>query len=145
MQFDDWLVKGPRTIDWCLRYLNQQPGGPVEHHHIWKRMGNLTSADFGVAEREHIMEALRHAATYDQLHVVSSASFEVLLRRAQTTEYARQERTRDVAPAKGGQKPAGAVLTLTVEEQDAFARSTRSGVSMICPHLLDRVKEDVAR
>ena len=93
-EFTDWPVKGPRTVKWCLKYLNAQPGGPVEHHHLWRRTGGLTAADFGVTEHESIMEALKMSTTYDQYNVVNSAAFEVLLRRAQTIEYAHQERGR---------------------------------------------------
>ncbi len=44
------------------------------------------------------------AVTVDQLNVVNSASFEILLRRAQTIEYANQEKMREVPANKGGAK-----------------------------------------
>ena len=144
----DWPIKGPRTTSWCLQWLNQQPGGPIEHHHLWRRTGNLTTSDFGVTEHEIIMESLKFAVTVDQLNVCNSAAFETLLRRAQTIEYAHQEKMRDVPTNKGGQgggKNLGSGATLTVEEQEAFAGASRPGVSMVCPRLLDHVKEDIAR
>ena len=131
---------------WCLRFLNQQQGGPVEHHRLWRRTGGLTPSDFGVTEHENIMEALKLACTYDQLNTANSAAFELLLRRAQTIEYAHQEKMREPGGPKGGggkQFPSGA--TLTMEEQEAFAGTSRYGVTMVCPRLLEHAKEDIAR
>ena len=54
-----------------------------------RRTANLSNNDFGVAEHEVLMEAVRWGAQYDQLDLSNSAAFEVLLRRAQTIDDSR--------------------------------------------------------
>eukprot|EP00972_Heterocapsa_arctica_P057590 8496613-Heterocapsa_arctica.AAC.1 len=71
------------------------------------------------------MEAVRVAVTYDRVDITNLAAFEVLLRRAQTIEYAHMEKTRDQTTGKGSAKGHGGG-SLTVEEQDAFAGTTKA-------------------
>ena len=90
------------------------------------------------------MESIKQAVNYDQMNICNLASVEVVMRRAQTIEYSHAERCREgfgQAGASAGKHAGG----LTYEEQDAFAGSTRTGVCMICPKLLEYVKEDMGR
>jgi len=141
--FDDWPLKGPRTAGWCITFLASQPGGAAEHHLLWRRAANLAVTDFGVIEHEAIMECIRQAVNYDQYDLSNSASFEVLVRRAQTIEYSHMERTREGFGSQN--KPTAGFGGLTYEEQEAFAGTARSSVLMIAPSLLEFVKTDVAR
>jgi hypothetical protein len=141
--FPDWPLKGPRTSQWCLEYLNKQPGGAQDHHQLWRRQTNLKLTDFGVAEHESLMEAVKWGMCYDQTNLSNSAMVEVLLRRAQTIEYAHIHHLRDVPSAGGKEK--GSSGGLTYEEQEAFAGTTRDNGVMIAPELLEHVKADVGR
>ncbi len=100
----------------------------------------MTNGDYGAAEHEVIMETIKQGVTYDQYDITNSAPFEVLLRRAQASELADSERVREVGGNKGSGKGDG---ILTFEEHEAFTSTMKTGVSMICPTLLDQVKEDV--
>ncbi len=82
----EWLLKVPRTAQWCAEFLTLQPGGVAEHHILRHRTVGLGINDFGVMEHEQIMEALKQAVAHDQLVITSLASFELLPRRAQTIE-----------------------------------------------------------
>ena len=90
------------------------------------------------------MEAVKWGVEYDQYNMTNSAAFEVILRRAQTIEFSHAERLREqpVKGQKGGNQHAGG---LTFEEQEAFAGTARSSTMMVCPALLDHVRDDVAR
>ena len=79
------------------------------------------AADSGVAEHETFMEALKAACSCGQLNVGISAAFELLLRKAETIEYARQEKMKDQTGQKGSQKHLPAGATPTVEEKKAVA------------------------
>lgn len=96
--------------------------------------------DFGVGEHEQILEVVKHAVMYDQLSIVNSVAFEVLLRRAQMIEYAHAERLKEHR-SKGAGKMG---VFLSLEEQESFQGTTRAGI-MVAPALLDHVREDVSR
>ena len=148
--FADWPLKGPRTAEWCLGFLNKQPGGAPDHHALWRRTTGLGIHDYGVQEHEQILEAVGHAVAYDQLDITNSAAFEILLRRAQTIEYAHLERAREStggsSSSSGGGKKGGKQQSgLSFEEMESFAGTSRSSVVMVAPALLEHVREDVSK
>ncbi len=97
-------------------------------------------------EHEHIMEVVKQALVYDQLDITNLATFELLLRRAQTIEYAHVERLREsTVPWLGGGGGGKGSGGLSYEGQEAFAGASRTSIAMICPKLLDHVKEDLSR
>ena len=85
--FADFPVPGPRTVAWCVKYLNRKAVGPREHHKWWRTTNRLWPDMWGVTEHSDILVALEHAGCYDGLDVVNLGSFELLLRRAQLIEY----------------------------------------------------------
>ena len=141
----DWPLKGPRTAQWCVEFLAKQAGGAIDHHNLWRRTAWLGAQDFGVQEHEQILEVIKWGASFDQLDVCNSAAFEILFRRAQTIEFAHAERVRDHVPHQGSGGGAKSSGSLTYEEQEAFAGTTRSSCVMVAPELLDFVKSDVAK
>jgi hypothetical protein len=92
-RFSDWRVDGPRTAEWCLRFL-VRCGGPLAHHEWWKTTARLTLGDTGVGEHELIMKAVNDAVEYDQIDCMNLAVIEHCLRKAQMWEYYHRERTR---------------------------------------------------
>ena len=50
--FDDWSVPGPRTSEWCVRFLNQRNGGPTDHHRWWVQNYALKNDAWGVTEHD---------------------------------------------------------------------------------------------
>jgi hypothetical protein len=138
-EFKDWPVKGPRTAAWCVDFLTKQVGGAEDHHLLWKTQAKLNSSDWGVGEHELLMSMVKLAAEYDQLDLGNSACMEVAFKRAQTIEFAYQERIREQ------QQMGGKGSRLTYEEQAVFLGVTRSDVIMICPKMLDYVREEVQR
>ena len=137
--FRDWPVKGPRTSAWCVDFLTKQAGGAEDHHLLWKTQAKLNSGDWGVGEHELLMSMIKLAAEYDQLDLGNSACMEVAFKRAQTIEFAYQERIREQ------QQLGGKGSRLTYEEQAVFLGVTRSDVIMICPKMLEYVREEVQR
>jgi hypothetical protein len=137
--FPDWPLKGPRTASWCIDYLNKQPGGPQDHHQLWKTQSKIQNSDWGISEHDTLMQILQHASSYDQLDVCNLASFEVLLRRAQTIEYCYIEKSREISNV--GQGKFGPRLSF--EEQTAFMGVVRSDMYMVAPALLSHIKDTV--
>ena len=71
--FKDWPLVGPRTAKYCIEFLVRQPGGAEEHHMVWRSLCKLNPGDWGVAEHELIMSAVKLAGEYDQLNLPSLA------------------------------------------------------------------------
>eukprot|EP00929_Paragymnodinium_shiwhaense_P120149 TRINITY_DN92043_c0_g1_i1.p1 TRINITY_DN92043_c0_g1~~TRINITY_DN92043_c0_g1_i1.p1 ORF type:complete len:385 (-),score=64.26 TRINITY_DN92043_c0_g1_i1:316-1470(-) len=140
-EFGDWPVAGPRTAKWCLDFLDKQPGGPDDHHVLWRTTTKLTYQDWGVQEHQMIMAALTHGGTYDQYDLTNSALVELLLRRAQTIEYSYSEATREATSGASSSQKHG--CRLTFEEQSAFGGTRRTEPVMVSPALLEHVKKDV--
>lgn len=135
VSFSDWPLKGPRTAEWCLRFLLHQPGGRGGAPRLVAASDKPPLAGLRVAEHEQILEVVRQAVTYDQFSIVNSAAFEVLLRRAQMIEYAHAERLEEHG-SKGSGKAGG---FLSLEEQKSFYGTMRTGVLMVSPDLVEHV------
>jgi hypothetical protein len=98
--FEDWDVPGPRTVRWCIDFINRRGGGPEDHHKWWKTSNRLFDDQWGVAEHGAVMKSLRHAGCLDQLDLTNLASIEVLMRRAQLIEYTYSDRGPAAMPEK---------------------------------------------
>ena len=84
---------------------------------------------------------LKFLAEIDQCDVYNLVSAEATFRELQTIEYSYMDKMRDVESAGGGQGG-----RLTAEEQAMFAGSSRMSSSlMVCPALLEQVKQEVDR
>jgi len=148
--YSDWPVKGPRTVSWCMEFLQTQSGGASGHHLTWRRLAGVSPEDYGVNEHSLILEAMAIAAKYDQINLKNSAAFELLARRMQTIEFAYSEAVREAhhggRTGGGGdknKKSGGGGGFLSVEEADAFSGLTKHHGVMICPKLLEFVRDDV--
>ncbi|CAE8597430.1 unnamed protein product [Polarella glacialis] len=137
--FTDYPLTGPRTSSWCMKYLNRQPGGAADRHALWRQGSKVSPSDWGVAEHETLLEAVKLAMSYDQLELANLACFEILFRRLQTIEYCYQDRSRELSNSQ--HQRFGPKLTL--EEQSAFMGVTRNEMVMIDPQLLAHIKSHV--
>jgi hypothetical protein len=136
--FADCPGPGPRTVVHCAKFLNRQPGGAADRNAHWLTLAKLQPSDWGAMEHATFMEAVKLAASYDQLNLSNLACMETLLRRAQTIEYVYNERAMELQ--NNQHQRFGARLTL--EEQAAFMVS-RTEVSMVSPDLLTHLKRHV--
>lgn len=89
--FSDWPVPGPRTVRWCLDFLNRRGGGPLDHHKWWVSTHRLTDDLWGVAEHEWIMKMADSAGCYDQVDLCNLSHMEWAFRRAQLIEHTYSE------------------------------------------------------
>eukprot|EP00929_Paragymnodinium_shiwhaense_P118871 TRINITY_DN90771_c0_g1_i1.p1 TRINITY_DN90771_c0_g1~~TRINITY_DN90771_c0_g1_i1.p1 ORF type:complete len:382 (+),score=41.44 TRINITY_DN90771_c0_g1_i1:318-1463(+) len=142
--YADWPLKRPRTTAWCMEFVSQQGTGIGNHHQVWRRSAGLGIQGYGVPEHELILEVCRLAVQYDQLNVKNSSAFDSLLRRAQTIEYAHADAVRDsLSGSTGNAKVNKGSGALTMEEADAFSGLAKGHGIMVCPRLLEFVKDDV--
>eukprot|EP00971_Amphidinium_carterae_P351450 6492120-Amphidinium_carterae.2 len=86
--FSDWGVQRPRTVAWCLEFINRRGGGPLDHHRYWRTTLGMSKDAWGVAEHEMVMKQIDQACCYDALDVTNLSCFETALRKAQLIEYA---------------------------------------------------------
>ena len=132
-EWSGWPLTGPRTARWCLQYILDTDGAPRSRHTRWKRDANLGASDPGVMEHELILRAVEHAIVFDQINITEMACFELLLRRAQLTEFKHREA---MLRSEGG------------DEEDSFlylgVSSTRGQV-MMCPELEEFVSSQLQR
>ena len=134
-----FVVQGPRTAAWVMRFIGENGGTPLGRHTKFKADARLGSSDAGCSAHEHSCKLLQTALAVDQLDGSNLVSVESKFRRLQTIEYAHGDAARDAdARAVGGK--------MSLEEQSVFLGATRahSGV-MVCPELLSYVREEVER
>ena len=84
-EWKDWPIRGPRTIGWVCRFINENGGTPMGRHSKWKSEARLQSEP-GVAEHEAACKLLQTMMCYDQLDVGNLASAELLGRQIQMVE-----------------------------------------------------------
>jgi len=136
---NDWDLPGPRSTLWCLEFVNQEGLGLDGHHERFRSTCKLESSSWGVSEHHCVTQALKLGLLNDQIDGSNLMMVESLFRRLQTIEFAHSERAREQEAKGYGGK-------LSLEEQMAFAGSSRAGGSlMICPLLLDYVRGEVER
>eukprot|EP00438_Fugacium_kawagutii_P032643 Skav206865 [mRNA] locus=scaffold898:55024:69937:- [translate_table: standard] len=134
-----WSLPGPRTSKWCVTYLSIEGLGFEAHHERMRTLCRLEANSWGVQEHFQLSMTLRHALQIDQLDGFNLAFVEVMFRRIQTIEYAHSERARESESRSVGGR-------LSLEEQQTFGGLVRhAGTLMICPTLLDHVKQEVEK
>ncbi|CAK0807270.1 unnamed protein product, partial [Prorocentrum cordatum] len=137
--FSDWPLPGPRTVDWCARFVDRRGGGPVDHRRWWVGHLRLQSSDFGVQEHEHGMRAFQFFGEYDQVDLPNLVGLEVTLRRCHLIEYHYEKKGK---AATGKEQGAG----LSREEAAYFTGSHRlGGEVMICPELIEWVSKEIEK
>ena len=87
-----WPVRGPRTASWCLQFIGEQDIGPRSRHTKWRTECDLTVMDPGVSEHELCMRLIDLAVTWDQINITELACFELVVRRAQLSEFRYRDR-----------------------------------------------------
>eukprot|EP00959_Pyramimonas_sp_CCMP1952_P012890 272628-Pyramimonas_sp.AAC.1 len=87
----DWPIRGPRTVPWVLKFMEQNGGSPMGRHMRFRTEAKLSPSDVGVDEHERACRMLEQMIFYDQLMVTNLASAESLCRAIQVQE----ERCRD--------------------------------------------------
>ncbi|CAK0903344.1 unnamed protein product [Prorocentrum cordatum] len=136
---NDWDLPGPRSVLWCLEFINHEGLGLDGHHERFRVQCKLEFSSWGVSEHYNVTQALKFGLLHDRLDGTNLMMVEPMLRRLQTIEFAHSERAREQEAKGYGGK-------LSLEEQMAFAGTARAGGSlMICPLLLDYVRGEVER
>jgi hypothetical protein len=147
--FPDWAVPGPRSTQWCVRFLNRRNGGPLDHHRWWVSNLGLKGDAWGTAEHETLMKVLDKLGRYDGLDLSNLAGAEVAFRRCQLIEFFYSDRgPGGNAGGKGGGKGnAGKEEDgLHKMESAIFLGSHREfGDTMVAPELMDYVSKEVER
>lgn len=136
-----WPIPGPRTAEWCCRFLNRRSGGPTDWHHQFKTLYRLNKGDWGVEAHELAMRMLDRAGTFDGLDVCNLACLEDLLRQAQLVEFAYLQES-DGGKGKSGGKGKFSII----DENAVFAGTHReTGNAMVAPDLLQYVGQEIER
>jgi hypothetical protein len=138
----DWPIPGPRTTEWCAKFLNRRSGGPTDWHRFWQSLYKLSKDDWGVAVHELSMRMFERFGVYDGLDVCNIAAIEELMRQAQLVEYVYLQ---EGEPTSGKGKSKGKHIGL-YDESAIFAGTHREcGDAMVAPELLDYVSKEVER
>eukprot|EP00929_Paragymnodinium_shiwhaense_P003877 TRINITY_DN104589_c0_g1_i1.p1 TRINITY_DN104589_c0_g1~~TRINITY_DN104589_c0_g1_i1.p1 ORF type:complete len:372 (-),score=46.58 TRINITY_DN104589_c0_g1_i1:20-1135(-) len=140
VDYDDWVIRGPRTVAWCLEFLRHR-GGPMAHHEWWKSVCRLSDNDYGVLKHDTIMRAVEYWVQYDQLDLVNIAGVEQVLRRAQLVEHYHRSRGR----GDGGDGKDRRDGYNTEESQAFLGTGGSSGHVMLNPDLLEFVSKELER
>ncbi|CAK0838131.1 unnamed protein product [Prorocentrum cordatum] len=82
----DWPIRGPRTVMWVLRFIEQNGGTPMGRHMRFRTEAKLSASDVGVDEHERACRMLEQMVMYDQLMVTNLACAESLCRVIQVQE-----------------------------------------------------------
>lgn len=140
VQFEmGWKLTGPRTSKWCLNYLVVEGLGFEAHHERFRQLCRVESTTWGVQEHFQLSMMLRQLIQVDMVNGFNSLGVELMFRRVQTIEYAHSEKARESEARSSGGK-------LALEEQYMFGSLVRqAGTLMICPQLLQHVKEEVEK
>lgn len=138
----DWPITGPRTLEFCCRFVNRRGGGPLDWHRFWMSTNKLSRGDWGVDIHELAMRMLDRAGGYDGLDICNIACLGDLVRMAQQIEYAYLQEDDASSSSKG--KGKGRVGLS--DESSIFAGSHReTGDAMVAPELMDYVAKEVER
>ena len=150
--FVDWPISGPRTTEWCLRFINRRGGGPLDHHFWWKQTHSLGRHDYGVDIHENGMRAIERAGCYDGLDLCNLACVEVMMRQLQLVEYVYAQDALAApstdAGGKAGRKGRGRGRSrgALLDESAVFLSAHRDdGEMMVCPELLSFVSAEVSK
>ena len=143
--FEDWSVPGPRTSEWCVRFLNRRNGGPTDHHRWWVQNYALKNDAWGVAEHDTLMKIVDKLGRYDGLDLSNLAGAELAFRRLQLIEFVYSER--GPGGGKGSSKTdkkGDAMTSMQQYEATIFSGSHKEfGDCMVAPTLLDYVAKEV--
>eukprot|EP00971_Amphidinium_carterae_P027702 545958-Amphidinium_carterae.1 len=86
-RLDHLGLSGPRTAEWCVRFLQRQQLHPSDWHTAWQTRLKLHPTDWGVAVHELCLKAIALAGCVDQLDLPNVSTVEHLFRQVQMVEY----------------------------------------------------------
>ncbi|CAK0839425.1 unnamed protein product, partial [Prorocentrum cordatum] len=131
IEFEDWVLSGPRAALHVVTEIAKQSGGPVQRRATWKHENKPNDEEHSVVANEMLSDILELACTYDQMDVSSLASMGALARHMQFIEHKiekEKETVKDFDP------------------RDYYlGRTRRTGGAIVSPELLKWVAESAAR
>ena len=137
----DFGISGPRSANWCIKFIDRRGGGAGDHHRFFKSIYRLQKGDWGVDTHELIMRSLEHLGCFDGADLSNLLGVEDLFRQAQLIEYVYMQENDTSGKAKGK----GSRL-VAAEEAAVFTGTHRdSGEAMVFPELLDFVSKEIER
>jgi hypothetical protein len=96
--FSDWPVPGPKTVEWCLKFMINRGGSPLGWHALWRSNGRLQESELLVQQHLSYCEILEASTTYDQLNIPALAGMELVCRQIQICEDKLCHRFEDSSP-----------------------------------------------
>ena len=130
-KMDNFIVKGPRTVLWVLRFMKENGGTPIGRHARFKTDAGLKPDDAGVVMHASLCKILQIAATSDQLDASNLGSMELVCREVQMIE----ENYASRLNSKSGQLS---------EEHHLFTATRQSqGNVCMCPALREWMAEEL--
>ena len=132
-EFSDWPVPGPKTAEWCLRFMVNRAGTPLGWHALWRSNGRLQESEHLVQQHLSYCEVLEASATYDQLNIPALAGLELVCRQIQICEDKLSHRFDDT--------------TADAPSQDYFlmSGSTSKQQLCVCPTLMTYITGETAK
>ena len=82
-KMENFIVKGPRTVLWVLRFMKENGGTPLGRHARFKTDAGLKPDDAGVVMHASLCKILQVACTSDQLDASNLGSMELVCRELQ--------------------------------------------------------------
>ena len=125
---DNFLVDGPRTAGWVLRFMVENGSTPLGRHAKFKADAGLSVTDPGVVAHEHLCKLLQTALTVDQLDGTNCATVELICREIQMVEEKYADRLRSQDPLH--------------EDGEYFMKTSPSNVCM-CPAFREWIGEQM--
>lgn len=92
IDYDDFPLRGPRTVYHDIRQLRRLGMDFVQHHESWLKKSGVRTTDRSVHEHSSICRVLNYMLCYDQLNLGALASAEALNRRRSLIEHAHSGR-----------------------------------------------------
>ncbi|CAK0810320.1 unnamed protein product [Prorocentrum cordatum] len=132
--FDDFPVRGPRTIGWLMEAFHKGGQSPVARHHWWRQMLGATTADPGIDDHLFLSELFELGGQCDHLNLPNSAAFEAISRRCQLWEERYAEKLKQVTEGPGAAAGAAA-------ERYPFLGVTSGSTALVSPSLAEYVAE----
>eukprot|EP00971_Amphidinium_carterae_P349223 6490908-Amphidinium_carterae.2 len=136
-------LSGPRTSEWCLRFLQRQQLPPEEYHLSWRTRHRLSPHYYGVEAHQLALKAINLAGTVDQLDLPNLSIIESLFRQVQMIEHYYREKAQASEEKAACEKKLQGVAAV---EQELFLGSGRSGhEAMVAPDLMKHISTELER
>lgn len=136
-EYHDCTLPGPRTAQWLVLAISRTGFSPSARHWWWRQIMQCSIVDEGVDEHHTLCEMLENFGCFDQLNIGESMGIELVCRRIQMWEYVYQDRLQRAQHGSGS--------VAEIEERSLCGSGgTSRAMSLVCPSLLDHIKEKLA-